>query len=105
MSHRGKVQKLVFKKRTTYFSNHDGWILEIRQTYLPKKYDAKRRPLILVPGYGMNSFILGYHPTGLAMEDFFANEGFEVWSANLRGQGGSKKIQGDSHITLKDFGV
>ena len=26
--------------------------------------------LILVPGYGMNSFILGYHPTGLAMEDF-----------------------------------
>ncbi len=45
---------------------------------------------MIIPGYGMNSFIFGYHPNGLSMESYLTRCGFEVWSVNLRGQGGSK---------------
>jgi len=99
------LNKVLVEKEKSYVSNREGWRLEVKRSSISEKLNKKRRPLLILPGYGMNSFIFGYHPTGLAMEDFFAHEGFEVWSANLRGQGGSKKIQGDSHITLKDFGV
>jgi pimeloyl-ACP methyl ester carboxylesterase len=38
----------------------------------------------------MNAFIFGYHPRGTSMERCLAEAGFEVWSANLRQQGGSR---------------
>jgi pimeloyl-ACP methyl ester carboxylesterase len=100
-----KIKKLTFKKETSFFSNRDGWNLKIRRTTLPLKLSRKKRPILLIPGYGMNAFILGYHPTGLPMEDFLASEGFEVWSVNLRGQGDSEMIHGNNVITLRDLGV
>ena len=70
----------------------DGWSLHLKRTVAPARFDPSLRPLIIVPGYGMNSFIFGYHPRGTSMERCLAEEGFEVWSVNLRGQGPSRGV-------------
>lgn len=76
-----------------HVSNGDGWLLHLKGTRAPDTFDPKLRPVVIVPGYGMNSFIFGYHPRGTSMERVFAEAGFEVWSINLRRQGGSKPSQ------------
>lgn len=68
----------------------DGWHLELKRTVAPACLDAGLRPLLIIPGYGMNAFIFGFHPRGTSMERCFAEAGFEVWSGNLRRQGGSR---------------
>lgn len=52
------------------------------------------RPALLVPGYGMNSFIFGFHPSGPSMEEHLARAGVEVFSVDLRGQGRSRRGPG-----------
>ena len=47
------------------------------------------RPVLLVPGYGMNSFIFGFHPRGTSIEREFTDAGYEFWRVDLRGQGES----------------
>ncbi|MFW5968234.1 MAG: alpha/beta fold hydrolase [Persicimonas sp.] len=76
--------------------NGDGWRLDVTRFYDPDKLDPDRSPVLMVPGYGMNTFILNYHPTGESMVGYLCRRGFEVWTANLRGQGGSKS-HGDGH--------
>ncbi|MBI2566748.1 MAG: alpha/beta fold hydrolase [Candidatus Schekmanbacteria bacterium] len=71
----------------------DGWRLHLKRVRDPHRLDPNRRPLLIVPGYGMNSFIFGFHPHGTSMERCFAEAGVEVWSANLRGQGLSRKAR------------
>jgi pimeloyl-ACP methyl ester carboxylesterase len=92
-------------QRTHYVSNQDGWLLELKQTYLPEKLDHDRRPIAIVPGYGMNSFIFGFHPTGDSMEVSWAGRGFEVWSMNLRAQGGSRREGGSRRYGFHDAAV
>ncbi len=46
-------------------------------------------PVLIVPGYGMNSFVFGFHPTGRSLEASLAARGLETWSVDLRGQGAS----------------
>lgn len=70
--------------------NGDGWLLHLKQTVSPSHLRPGSRPVVIVPGYGMNSFIFGFHPRGTSMERYFAEAGLEVWSANLRRQGHSK---------------
>jgi len=81
-------------QRKHHVPNQDGWSLELKQTYLPEALDRSRRPIAIVPGYGMNAFIFGFHPRGPSMEASWAERGFEVWSLNLRGQGGSRREGG-----------
>ncbi len=52
---------------------------------------AGARPVVLVPGYGMNSFIFGFHPRGASIEAHLAARGLVVYSCDLRGQGRSKR--------------
>jgi predicted alpha/beta hydrolase len=40
----------------------------------------------------MNSFIFSYHPSGLSLEGYLADAGFEVWRADLRAQGESRPV-------------
>ncbi len=75
-----------------YLKTHDGWSLHLRRTVSPEHYDSSTRPLLIVPGYGMNNFIFGYHPRGTSMERCLAEGGFEVWSFNLRAQGESRAL-------------
>lgn len=88
-----------------YVDNGAGWKLELKQCRVPRRLNRKRNPIVLIPGYGMNSFIFGYHPRGLSMEDYLTERGFEVWSVNLRGQGGSQNDGGTDRISLKDLAV
>ena len=88
-----RTDVVVHEYRTT---TEDGWSLELRRTSCPARLNPSTRPILLVPGYGMNNFILGYHPRGTSMERHFAEAGFEVWSVNMRGQGGSKPLRQDA---------
>ena len=88
-----------------YVPNGAGWELELKQCSLPKNPNKKRRPVALIPGYGMNSFIFGYHPRGLSMEGYLREKGFEVWSVNLRDQGGSRRKGGARRYGLWDLGA
>lgn len=79
------------KERLIYANNDQGWALELRQYWDPETHDASRRPLVFIPGYCMNTFILNYHPRGDSLVRYLTREGFEVWTANLRGQGGARR--------------
>lgn len=85
--------------------NGDGWTLELKQTFSRTRHNPDLRPLLLVPGYGMNTFILGFHPTGLSLEAWLAEAGFEVWSANLRGQGGSRRHSGSRSYGFRELAL
>jgi pimeloyl-ACP methyl ester carboxylesterase len=82
-----------------------GWQLELKQVYDPRRLDRERRPVLIIPGYGMNSFIFGYHPNGASMEEALASAGFEVWAANLRGQGGSKRRSGPRDYGFRELAL
>ncbi len=86
-----------------YVPNGQGWLLELKQCNPPKKINKNRNPVIIIPGYGMNSFIFGYHPRGLSLEGYMTQRGYEVWSVNLREQGGSKCEGGSREYSLKDL--
>lgn len=73
-----------------YIDNGDGWKLELRRYVDKSRLDPSRRPVLMVPGYAMNSFILGFHPGGLGIADHLAAAGLEVWTVNMRGQGGAR---------------
>lgn len=59
----------------------------MRQVQDARAFDPHLPPVLVIPGYGMNSSIFSYHPSGRSMEECFAAAGFEVWSVDLRGQG------------------
>lgn len=83
----------------------DGWLLAMRRvtSRSPSPLDgARKRPVLIVPGYGMNSFIFGFHPTGRSLEGHLAWRGHEVWSVDLRGQGGSRLEPG---ATRRAYGL
>ncbi len=69
----------------------DGWMLDLKRHRGAGSLDPSRRPLIMVPGYAMNTFILGFHPRGPSMVEALAADGVEVWTADLRGQGDSRR--------------
>ncbi|MFC1708268.1 alpha/beta hydrolase [Planctomycetota bacterium] len=83
----------------------DGWLLALKRVYRKDALNSKGFPIALIPGYGMNSFIFGYHPSGLSMEAFFAERGFEVWSVDMRGQGRSLQPSGGQRYGLHDLAV
>ena len=61
-------------------------------------------PVVILPGYGMNSFIFGFHPRGLSLEAYLASRGIEVWSVDLRGQGRARSTGGDDRFGLASRG-
>ena len=76
--------------------NHDGWNLQLRQARHRTRYNPALAPIAIIPGYGMNSFLFGFHPRGTSMELCLAEAGFEIWSLNLRAQGGSRATSPDA---------
>lgn len=85
--------------------NGDGWELALHQTWDDERLVAGRRPVLIVPGYGMNSFIFSYHPRGASLEGFLAAAGFEAWRADLRAQGESSSVGGTDHFGLADLAL
>jgi pimeloyl-ACP methyl ester carboxylesterase len=72
--------------------NGDGWELSLFQSFSERRLVPGRNPVLIVPGYGMNSFIFSYHPRGLSLEQYLVEQGFEVWRADLRAQGASRPL-------------
>lgn len=63
------------------------------------------RPVLIVPGYGMNSFIFGFHPTGPSLVEALVARGLEVWTADLRGQGRSIRAHGSHRYGMAELAV
>ena len=78
--------------RTFRVTTPDGWSLELKQSR-PTEPAPGQPPVLFVPGYGMNDFILRFHPTGESMIGHLVAGGLEVWSVNLRGQGRSRSTR------------
>lgn len=82
----------------------DGWQLHLTRWSSPEHLDASARPVVIVPGYGMNAFIFGFHPRGTSLVRHFALAGFEVWTANLRLQGDARPLhRGAGEPSLRSF--
>ncbi|MBA2664430.1 MAG: alpha/beta fold hydrolase [Bradymonadaceae bacterium] len=93
------------KSEVFHTPNAAGWNLEIRRFSDPARLDKSRRPIVMIPGYCMNTFILSYHPAGTSMVHYLVEHGFEVWTANLRGQGGSRRIQGPRKYGFRELAL
>lgn len=83
--------------------NGDGWLISLVQSWSPEKLVPGRRPVLIVPGYGMNSFIFSYHPRGVSLEGFLVDAGFEVWRVDLRAQGGAIRREGSDNFGMADL--
>lgn len=70
----------------------DGWSLHLKRTVDTSRLERSSRPLLIVPGYGMNGFIFGFHPRGTSLERHLAEAGLEVWTGSLRAQGRSRAL-------------
>lgn len=71
--------------------NGDGWLLHLEQVWSGSALRVDAEPVAIIPGYGMNGFIFGFHPRGTTLRRALAEAGFEVWTLNLRGQGPSRR--------------
>jgi pimeloyl-ACP methyl ester carboxylesterase len=83
----------------------EGWRLALHQTWSEEHIVPGRHPVVIIPGYGMNSFIFSYHPNGISLEGYLAAAGFEVWRADLRAQGGSVSTGGSGDFGLGELAV
>lgn len=79
-----------------YALTADGWRIQMTRSLDPSRLDRSRRPVLIVPGYGMNGSIFVSHPGGTAMVSYLAAQGLEVWTLNLRGQGATAPVNGEA---------
>ena len=89
---------------TRHFRPESGnWRLDVTRHVEPEAFDPELKPVLMIPGYAMNAFILGFHPTGRSMIGYLIDQGFEVWTANLRGQGESLCMRGDDEFGFAEL--
>lgn len=92
-----------------YLDSGDGWRLDVKRYHEPARFDPAKAPILIVPGYCMNTFILAFHPRGRSLVEFLCARGYEVWTSNLRGQGDSRRAGpeagpvGFSQLSLRDI--
>lgn len=85
--------------------NHAGWRLSMSRRRPVGDVAPAARPVLIVPGYGMNSYIFGFHPRGPSMIDCLSARGLEVWTVDLRGQGRSIRARGNNRYGLADLAI
>ncbi len=85
--------------------NGAGWLVALTQSFDPERLDPARRPVLIVPGYGMNSFIFSFHPRGTSLESYLVEQGFEVWRVDLRASGDSIRQGGGESFSLEDLAL
>ncbi|WP_394820645.1 alpha/beta fold hydrolase [Pendulispora albinea] len=83
--------------------NGAGWRISLKRVAPAPSAAGAKRPALIVPGYGMNSFIFGFHPRGLSLEGYLASRGIEVWSVDLRGQGRAERRGGTDRFELAEM--
>lgn len=95
----------MLERRTFALDNGHGWRLSLQRYRDPQRLVRSRRPVVIVPGFAMNAYILGYHPSGRPLAPYLADRGFEVFCAELRGQGDARATTGHRRFGLWDVGV
>jgi pimeloyl-ACP methyl ester carboxylesterase len=86
--------------------NGAGWRLGVTRFYDDTRALSRSgRPALIIPGYGMNSYIFRFHPTGPSMVECLAARGLEVWTVDLRGQGHSIRAKANNRYGLADLAV
>lgn len=85
--------------------NGAGWDLSISRTWDDARLCPSRRPVLLVPGYGTSSHLFRFHPSGQSLEAFLAEQGFEVWRADLRAHGESRRNGGSDEYDLGELAL
>jgi pimeloyl-ACP methyl ester carboxylesterase len=98
-----------------WIETNDGWRLALKRVAplarradddaLPFSPERPANPVLIVPGYGMNSFIFGFHPQGLSLEAYLASRGIDVYSVDLRAQGKSERTRGDLRYGMADLAL
>jgi alpha-beta hydrolase superfamily lysophospholipase len=86
-----------------FVDNGAGWRLGLKR--VRPRGATVGRPILIVPGYQMNSSVFGFHPNGLSLEEYLASRGLEVWSVDLRGQGRSVRTYGDDRFGLEELAI
>lgn len=94
----------MLKIRNDYVSNGAGWELAVARWIDPERFVPGRRPVLVIPGYGMNSFIFGYRPGGPSLLESWVHRGFEAWAVDFRNQGNARRSDGDVEYHLDDIG-
>jgi pimeloyl-ACP methyl ester carboxylesterase len=91
--------------RTDFIDDRDGWDLEVRYYSDPERKIPGRPPVVMIPGYAMNTHILAFHPRGASLVEHMVAAGFDVWTANLRGQGGSRRTGPRARFGLAELAL
>jgi alpha-beta hydrolase superfamily lysophospholipase len=86
---------------TRVFVTTDSSVLSLHR-YRPAS-GSPLRSVALVPGYGMNSHILQFHPGGPSLVRTLVDSGLEVWCFDLRGQGDSRAIRDPGNHSIADL--
>ncbi len=86
-------------------SNGAGWRLYAKRHVNREKFQPKLKPVAIVPGYGMNSYIIGYHPKSRSMIEAMTDAGFEVWTMNFRGQDETVNEGGAGDYNIRDISL
>ncbi len=84
--------------------NRAGWRIAMTR-FAPEGREPHGNPVLVVPGYGMNSFIFGFHPKGPSMIESLVHRGLEVWTVDLRGQGRSIRARGNNRYGLAELAI
>ncbi|MDY0059329.1 MAG: alpha/beta fold hydrolase [Myxococcota bacterium] len=91
------------ERQTFFVPNGAGWELCCKRSLRRDSLRPGWPPVVIVPGYGMNAYLFGYHPRGPSMIDCWVERGHEVWTVELRGQGSSVRRGGRRDYGLADL--
>lgn len=95
----------MLQRTLTHIDNGVGWRLALHKLVNPARLRSDSRPVMLVPGFAMNTFILRHRPGGPSMAEYLAEAGREVWCVELRGQGDSERVDGRGQFSIVDLGL
>lgn len=90
------------ERERAWLYNGDGWRLDVKRYWDRARLDPSKRPVLFIPGYGMNTFILAHHPRGTSLVQYLVEAGYEVFTANLRAQGDSQPTGVPSRVGFRE---
>lgn len=95
-----------FRSQETFLPNGEGWELEVSRSWNPRTLESRRRPVLMVPGFGNNKSVFSFPDDFHSWESNYVKRGYEVWTVNLRGQGNSKFLgRRNRPIGIRDLAV
>ncbi len=82
-------------------TTRDGWTLPVFRGVRPGK-PAGGRPVLMVPGYGMNSHLFRFHPDRGSFMEALLDAGLDPWAVDLRGASTTTAPRRGAPVRLSD---